>query len=109
MDLSEIIKNMNSSDRLNINLPQIEMPIKEEDCPAAPVCEAIGNLRKSCVKGSSALTNPDLNTCLASVILLISMASGMWPNEKLEELQKKRGIGFLADDYHNQPGRGASA
>ena len=48
--------------------PEIRLPIKENDCPAAPVCESVGNLRQACCAGSSLLTNPDANVCIASLI-----------------------------------------
>lgn len=34
---------------LNTSMPNITMPTRDEDCSAAPVCEAVGNLRNGCM------------------------------------------------------------
>ena len=58
MNLNEIVKKLSANgglgDAINeaargkwsVKLPEISLPIREDDCPAAPVCEAIGNIRK---------------------------------------------------------------
>ncbi len=77
---------------------KVTFPIREKDCPAAPVCESIGNLRKECLGGNELhpiRSNPGI--CTAGLILMISLISGMWSEQKVEELQEKRKIGFVID------------
>ncbi|MBT4513247.1 MAG: hypothetical protein HOC20_13690 [Chloroflexi bacterium] len=73
-------------------LPEITRPINNEDCPAAPVCEALGNLRGGCVKGGSGLPPPQ--ACLAGLLLLFGRATGMVSPEMTDELKKQQPIGF---------------
>jgi len=66
---------------------------RREDCPAAPVCRAVGNLRQGCLAGSSpGVTAAD---CLAGMVLV-----GGWPllqaqqRQALLAQQATRVIGF---------------
>ena len=78
---------------------------RREDCPAAPVCRAVGNLRKGCLAGGPPC-NP-LDACLAGLVL----AQG-WPllqeqqRLALQAQQSKRVIGFHAEP---PPGRESRA
>jgi len=100
-DLSDLLKNFEPK----FTKPSIEItfPIREKDCPAAPVCESIGNLRKECLEGNELHPiKSNANPCTAGLILLLSFAVGMWPEQKIEELQEKRKIGFVVDGETNQ-------
>lgn len=77
-------------------MPEVRMPRREGDCPAAPVCEAIGNLRNACVAGASfPASERGSDICMSSVILLIGRALRMWPKEMIDQVEeKRRQIGF---------------
>lgn len=79
--------------KFRFSVPEIRLPIREEDCSAAPVCEAVGNLRRGCQAGSSLLTRPDSQVCITSLILLVARLAGMWPQEMIDQVEKKR-LGF---------------
>ena len=55
------------------------LPKKPGRCPAIPVCEHIGNLRKDCVdvKHHSFLGTKDIEPCLASIVLLLGKSIGI--------------------------------
>jgi hypothetical protein len=56
------------------------MPDKrEEDCPAAAVCDAVGNLRKSCIRGGVIFNDEEMRTqrCMAGIILLLAPMAGV--------------------------------
>ncbi|MDR4509498.1 MAG: hypothetical protein MRJ65_14940 [Candidatus Brocadiaceae bacterium] len=48
-------------------------------CPAVPICEHIGNLRKECVnsKGHSFFGMKDTEPCLASIVILLGESLGI--------------------------------
>jgi hypothetical protein len=81
-----------------INLPEIKLPRRSKDCPAAPICESVGNLRRACQEGSTAFNGPGADACIAGVLLLISRLAGMWPQQMVEEVEEKRKIGFGIGD-----------
>jgi hypothetical protein len=101
-EISKMIEGM--ALQRQFSMPEIRMPRREDDCEAAPVCEAIGNLRKACTKGSMIMTGagPGLNVCIISIILLMSRAMGMWPQEMIDETEKNR-IGFVAEPVGSTP------
>jgi len=82
-------------------LPQVRMPRRDEDCPAAPICEAVGNLRKCCTAGGM-LAGRNGEICTASLILLVGRALGMWPDEMIDEVEKQR-IGFVPPESELSP------
>lgn len=51
---------------------------RAEDCPAANVCDALGNLRKSCIKGGNILIDDEMRVqrCMAGIILLLASVVG---------------------------------
>ncbi|MCF6149334.1 MAG: hypothetical protein E3K37_11835 [Candidatus Kuenenia sp.] len=55
------------------------LPKKPGRCPAIPVCEHIGNLRKDCVdlKHHSFLGTKDIEPCLASIVILLGKSNGI--------------------------------
>ena len=73
-------------------LPEIRMPRRRLPT-AAPVCEAVGNLRKSCVKGSETPRGRS-DVCISSLILLVARIAGMWPQEMIDQVEESRRIGF---------------
>lgn len=87
MDWSKIL----DSDHLKLNIPEIRFLPREDYCPAAPVCEAVGNLDESCRAGGPFNLNSKI--CMASLILLLSRAFGIWPQEMIDEIERRR-IGF---------------
>ncbi|MBM4054716.1 MAG: hypothetical protein FJ264_08610 [Planctomycetes bacterium] len=56
-----------------------KLPKKPGRCPAIPVCEHIGNLRKECVtlKHHSFLGTKDIEPCLASIVILLGRSNGI--------------------------------
>lgn len=78
-------------------MPKIRLPKRDRDCNCAPVCEAIGNIGKVCLAGNELPVEPGPNLCMKSVILLISRALGMWPQEMIDETERSR-IGFVGDE-----------
>jgi hypothetical protein len=73
-------------------------PVRDGDCPAATVCEALGNLSDSCLAGGrkSALASQN---CMASLVIMDALQRGILKLEKVEEIvetQRKR-IGFHPD------------
>lgn len=82
--------------RQGLKLPEIRLPVREGDCPAAPVCESIGNLQENCIKGGTF----DVGTqkCMASLIILVSRVVQQWPEDMEERVEKNRAIGFLSRD-----------
>jgi hypothetical protein len=50
---------------------------RTEDCPAAVVCDSVGNLRKSCIKGGIILDDEEkrIQRCMAGIILLLDRFS----------------------------------
>lgn len=78
-----------------IDIPEIRLPSRDNDCPAAPVCEAVGNLRGNCLSGGDG-TGLKAEKCMAGIILLISRLTGMWPPQMVEKVEKQRNrMGFL--------------
>jgi hypothetical protein len=56
------------------------MPDKRlADCPAVPVCDVLGNTRKSCKKGGLISANDEMmvQRCIAGLILLIAPLAGV--------------------------------
>ena len=53
-------------------------PTRSEDCLAAPICGAIGNLRKGCTAGGSG--NMPSEVCMAGMIKLIARIPGVFPD-----------------------------
>ena len=86
--------------------PEVRLPVREGDCPAAPICESIGNLRKDCLAGAGLAAMMKSEKCMAGVILLISRLTGMWPPPMVESVEKKRHpIGFGAPEKkHRESG-----
>jgi len=79
----------------DIKIPEIRLPVRKDDCPAAPVCESIGGLRRSCLKGGPGVTLQNMDKCIPSLILLISRIVGQWPPEMIDAVEADRKtIGF---------------
>lgn len=55
------------------------LPKKPGRCPAIPVCEHIGNLRKDCVdlKHHSLFGTKDIEPCLAGIVILLGKSNGI--------------------------------
>lgn len=81
--------------QFSANVPKIRMPRRAKDCPASPVCEAIGNLRHGCTAGAVAFERQDPEVCMAGILLLIARLAGMWPQQMIEAVEEhRRKIGF---------------
>jgi hypothetical protein len=77
--------------------PEVRLPARAGDCPAAPICESIGNLRDDCLSGAGFGATMKTEKCMAGIILLISRLTGMWPPPMVESVEKGRQpIGFAA-------------
>lgn len=104
MGIQDLIKQLNEAAFNQYTPPMVDWQkhqAREGDCPAAPVCDAIGNLRDGCKAGSTDFRT-NMSVCVISLILLISRLGGMWPKEALEELEKRR-IGFATDEPGASP------
>jgi len=59
----------------------------KNDCPAAPICHAIGNLRTDCVAGSSIMANQS-KFCSISIVAFLGHISGIsmkpTPSKRIE-------------------------
>lgn len=69
----------------------------DDDCPALPICAAVGNARQGCSAGApmySGHPRMQANVCIAGLILLIARGQGLYTEEMETELQNRR-IGYL--------------
>jgi len=67
-------------------------PEKKNDCPAIPVCEALGNLHGQCRNGAN-ITHPSYHNCIATLVLLLARASGQLSKRDQKKIEQRR-IGF---------------
>lgn len=65
---------------------------RDEDCPAAPICEVLGNAYNHCFTGGRALAGAQ--HCLVSLVLLLGKQQGLWTREVEERVAEKRRMGF---------------
>jgi len=74
------------------------LPVRDGDCPAATLCEALGNIDESCLEGGRECI-ADSKRCLASIVLMHGLHFGMIRLEKVQKIveEKRSRIGFLRD------------
>ena len=71
------------------NIPGVRLPKRDGDCPAAPICESVGGLKRECLAGSEEnFKGISSQACMANLILLVSRISGLWPRQMVEEVEK---------------------
>ena len=96
--VAEEIKSMKRSEWFpHAEIPVVRRPARKEDCPAAPICESLGNLRRACCADNGVITGPGLDVCIVSVILLVARLGGMWSKDMIEVAERKREVGFVLD------------
>ena len=61
-----------SQDLTSLTFP---FPTNDEDCPASPICEHIGNLRKSCTAGGPLKIGAS-DVCYPSIVILLGRLAG---------------------------------
>jgi hypothetical protein len=104
-DLPQVLKELERLEAQQaVQHREVLCPQRQEDCPAAPLCRELGNLRRGCL----AQGRPEETACLAAVVLILATWSQALSPEVAEHLERRR-IGFDAAPPCPAPPSGGGA